>query len=74
MKKFSELDLKPIIENYIDYSILQHLAIKYKEHHKYSRRRVILEKYGIYDGCEELSQFIYNKIKKEEFDNQYEFS
>ena len=62
-----------IVEDYIDYSILQHLAIEYKENNLYSRRRVILEKYGIYDGCEELSKYIYEKIKKEGMDNQYSF-
>lgn len=62
-----------IVEDYIDYSMLQHLAIEYKENNLYSRRRVILEKYGIYDGCEELSKYIYEKIKKEGMDNQYSF-
>lgn len=62
-----------IVEDYIDYNILQHLAIKYKENHVYSRRRVILEKYGIYNGCEELANFIYKEVKKKGMDYQYTF-
>lgn len=63
-----------IVEDYIDYNILQHLAIEYKENNLYSKKRIILEKYGIYDGCEELAKFIYEKIKKEGMNNQYTFS
>ena len=75
MKKLSEyINKSNIIENYIDYSILQHLAIEYKENNLYSKNHIILEKYGVYDGCEELAQFIYDKVEKEGMDNQYEFT
>lgn len=74
MKKLKEFIKEDyLIEDYIDYNILQHLAIEYKENNLYSRRRIILEKYGIYDGCEELAKFIFNKIEKEGIDNQYVF-
>ena len=75
MKKLSEyINKSNIIENYIDYSILQHLAIEYKENNLYSKNHIILEKYGVYDGCEELAQFISDKVEKEGMDNQYEFT
>jgi hypothetical protein len=75
MKKLSKyINKSNIIENYIDYSILQHLAIEYKENNLYSKNHIILEKYGVYNGCEELAQFIYDKVEKEGMDNQYEFT
>ena len=61
--KFIKEELKEIDE--VDFSILQHLAIEYKENHLYSRTRVILEKYGVYDGCEELAKYIVKLAKKD---------
>ena len=49
----------------VDFSILQHLAIEYKKNHLYSRTRVILEKYRVYDGCEELAKHIVKLAKKD---------
>lgn len=74
MKSLSEYITPNIVETYIDYSILQHLAIEYKCNHMYSRNHLILEKYGIYDGCEQLAKYITNEINKNGFDNQYEFN
>lgn len=75
MKKLSDyIEEFNIIENYIDYSILQHLAIEYKYNHLYSRNRLILERYGIYDGCESLAKYITDKILKNGLDNQYKFT
>lgn len=63
LSKFINEELTKIDE--VDYSILQHLAIEYKENHLYSRTRVILEKYGVYDGCEELAKHIVKLAKKD---------
>lgn len=63
LTKFIKEELTEIDE--VDYSILQHLAIEYKENHLYSRTRVILEKYGVYDGCEELAKHIVKLAKKD---------
>ena len=60
--------------NEVDYSILQHLAIEYKENHLYSRKRVILEKYGVYDGCEELAKHIVELAKKDGYDTAVELT
>lgn len=61
-----------------DKEILKHIAIDYKERHIYSRFHVILEKYGIYDGLEELVDFIdkeiynnYRKDRKNRFELEY---
>ena len=61
LTKFIKKELTEI--NEVDYSILQHLAIEYKENHLYSRTRVILEKYGVYAGCEELAKHIVKLAK-----------
>ena len=63
LSKFINEELTKIDE--VDFSILQHLAIEYKENHLYSRTRVILEKYGVYDGCEELAKHIVKLAKKD---------
>lgn len=57
--------------DYIDESILQHIAISYKHNCK---NHIVLEKYGIYDGCEELAQHIADHVIKNGADNQYEFT
>ena len=75
MKKLiSYIQEQEIIESDIDESILAHLAISYKENNLYSRSRIVLEKYGIYEGCEELAQYVYEKVKKDGMDNQYIFT
>lgn len=65
LTKFIKEELTKIDE--VDYSILQHLAIEYKENHLYSRTRVILEKYVVYDGCEELAKHIVKLAKKDDY-------
>lgn len=51
------------IENYLKESLLRHIAIELKN------EDIIYEKYGEYDGCSELSEFIYNKLQKNNFNN-----
>ena len=48
-----------IIENIND-SLLQHIAVDYINS---SQQYILLEKYGIYNGCEDLVNFIIKKIK-----------
>jgi len=75
MKKLnSYIQEQEIIESNVDESILAHLAISYKENNLYSRSRIVLEKYGIYEGCEELAQYVYERVKKDGMDNQYTFT
>lgn len=64
------------IEDQIDRTMVEHLSIEYKT---YSLNNVILEKYGIYKGCEELVDYIISdirKIAKKEgsYDNQYTYN
>lgn len=51
------------IENYLNESLLRHIALELKN------EDIIYEKYGEYDGCSELSQFIYDKLKKNNFNS-----
>ena len=79
MKKLTEYinnipTIEDIVESEIDLSILQHLAIEYKLNHIYSRKKVILEKYGVYDGCEEISKYLSKKIlSSDQIDFSHEF-
>lgn len=49
------------LQEYLQESLLQHIAIELKD------TDIIYEKYGEYDGCGELSEFIYNKLKENNF-------
>lgn len=45
------------LETYLKESLLKHIALELKD------KDIIYEKYGEYDGCEELSKYIVNKLK-----------
>ena len=51
------------IEEYLKESLLKHIALELKD------EDIIYEKYGEYDGCSELSEYIYNKLKENNFNN-----
>ncbi len=51
------------IEEYLKESLLKHIALELKY------EDIIYEKYGEYDGCSELSEYIYNKLKENNFNN-----
>lgn len=74
MKNFTEhivSDGNSLIEE----SLLSHIAIEYKVNDIGEGRRIVNEKYGIYDGCEELADFIIKDIWKNiDIDGQYEYS
>lgn len=55
-----------IVEDYIDQIFLKHLAISYKCNNLYNRNRILLEKYGIYDGCEELAKYLAKVVSSTE--------
>ena len=62
MKRLSEfIDLGGFDE--FDLSILQHIAISYKEHNIFNKGHLILEKYGVYDGLNDLILLIEKDIK-----------
>lgn len=47
-----------------DLSILPHISISYKEHNIFNKMHLILEKYGVYDGLNDLILRIEKDIKK----------
>ena len=47
-----------------DLSILPHISISYKEHNIFNKGHLILEKYGVYDGLNDLILRIEKDIKK----------
>ena len=49
------------IRSYLEESLLKHIALEFKNDD------IIYEKYGEYDGCEELSEYIYQKLKDNDF-------
>lgn len=49
------------IRSYLEESLLKHIALEFKNND------IIYEKYGEYDGCEELSEYIYQKLKDNDF-------
>lgn len=49
------------ITSYLEESLLKHIALEFKNDD------IIYEKYGEYDGCEELSEYIYQKLKDNNF-------
>ena len=60
--------------NQIDESLLCHLAIEYKVNDIGTGRNIVNEKYGIYDGCEELADYIVNDIFSNiTLDNEYHY-
>lgn len=52
--------MKNII-SYLEESLLKHIALEFKNND------IIYEKYGEYDGCKELSEYIYKKLKDNDF-------
>lgn len=51
------------IEKYLENSLLKHIAIELK------KQDIIYEKYGEYDGCEDLIKYIIIKLKKSNYQN-----
>lgn len=51
------------IEEYLKESLLKHIALELKD------EDIIYEKYGEYNGCSELSEYIYNKLKENNFNS-----
>ena len=49
------------LKQYLDESLLKHIAIELKN------IDIIYEKYGEYNGCNELSEYIYEKLKQNNF-------
>lgn len=54
------------LTQYIQESMLKHIALEMKNYD------IIYEKYGVYDGCEDLVKFIKNKIRNSENFNNIE--
>lgn len=74
MKKLSEY-INSTDKSYIKESILSHIAIEYKVNDIGEGRRIINEKYGIYEGCEELVDLIVKDIfTHNNMDNQFEYN
>ena len=48
------------LQEFIKESLLQHIALELKD------EDIIYERYGVYDGCNELINFILNKINEDE--------
>ena len=58
------LQINESIINDINDSLLQHIAIDYiLESHQYE----LFEKYGVYDGCKELVDYILNHLPNPSF-------
>ena len=74
MKNFTE-HIASDGNSLIEESLLSHIAIEYKVNDIGEGRRIVNEKYGIYDGCEELADFIIKDIWKNiDIDGQYEYT
>lgn len=59
----------------IDESLLSHLAIEYKVNDIGEGRNLVNEKYGIYDGCEELADHIVKDIfNSDSLDNEFRYT
>ena len=70
MKKL--IDYININNNLIEEQVLSHLAIEYKINDVGEGKKIINEKYGIYNGCEELADYIVDDIfNSKELDNQF---
>lgn len=62
-------------DSFINKSLLSHIAIEYKVNDIGEGSRIINEKYGIYDGCEELVNFIVKDIfSHDTLDYQFEYN
>ena len=67
--------IKESVNDYISESLLSHIAIEYKVNDIGEGRRIVNEKYGIYDGCEELANYITNDIfSRHAFDDASQYS
>lgn len=67
--------IKESVNDCIDESLLSHIAIEYKVNDIGEGRRIVNEKYGIYDGCEELANYITNDIfSRHAFDDASQYS
>ncbi len=74
MKNFTE-HIASDGNSLIEESLLSHIAIEYKVNDIGEGRRIVNEKYGIYDGCEELADFIIKDVWKNiDIDGQYEYT
>ena len=49
------------ITRYLEESLLKHIALEF------TYDNIINERFGEYDGCKELSEYIYNKIKENNY-------
>ena len=62
-------------DSFINESLLSHIAIEYKVNDISEGLKIINEKYGIYDGCEELFDFIVKDIfSRDNLDYQFEYN
>lgn len=62
-------------DSFINESLLSHIAIEYKVNDISEGSRIINEKYGIYNGCEELVDFIVKDIfNHDNLDYQFEYN
>ena len=62
-------------DSFINESLLSHIAIEYKVNDISEGSRIINEKYGIYNGCEELVDFIVKDIfSHDNLDYQFEYN
>lgn len=67
--------IKESANDCISESLLSHIAIEYKVNDIGEGRRIVNEKYGIYDGCEELANYITNDIfSRHAFDDASQYS
>lgn len=74
MRDLNEYINNDHIDKY-DKLLLTHLAIEYKVNDIAEGKRIINEKYGIYDGCEELCDYIIKDIfSHRDFDGEYRYN
>lgn len=74
MRNLNEYINNDNIDKY-DRLLLTHLAIEYKVNDIAEGKRIINEKYGIYDGCEELCDYIIKDIfSHRDFDGEYRYN
>lgn len=53
------------IESFLERSILKHIALEF------TYDNIICEKFGEYDGCKELQEYIYKKLKSNNYNKLY---
>ena len=74
MKNLNEYINTNHIDEY-DKLLLAHLAIEYKVNDIAEGKRIINEKYGIYDGCEEICDYIMKDIfSHRDLDGEYRYT